>query len=166
MFFFSPSWLQQKQFLPHSLDSVGFVFINILSTLMPPRSTIENTISGFSLEIYNSYINNMSLPRARVWIGIRARAIASVKGNFWHSYVNDIACRCCAQCSDETQEHLQLCGGTSFERRGLDVSDKRGLLDFWRRMKMKLAAVTWGTINLDFSVVQCTHYISCWLWRW
>ena len=44
--------------------------------------------------------------------------------------------------SDETQEHLQLCGGTSFERRGLDLSDKRGLLDFWRRMKMKLAAVT------------------------
>ena len=34
--------------------------------------------------------------------------------------------------SDETQEHLQLCGGTSFERRGLDLSDKRGLLDFWR----------------------------------
>ena len=26
--------------------------------------------------------------------------------------------------------------------RGLDLSDKRGLLDFWRRMKMKLAAVT------------------------
>ena len=72
----------------------------------------------------------------------------------------------CAQGSDETQEHLQLCGGTSFERRGLDVSDKRGLLDFWRRMKMKLDAVTWGTINLDFSVVQCTHYISCWLYRW
>ena len=37
---------------------------------------------------------------------------------------------------------LILCGGTGFERRGLDLSDKRGLLDFWRRMKMKLAAVT------------------------
>ena len=32
----------------------------------------------------------------------------------------------CAQGSDETQEHLQLCGGTKFERRGLDLSDKRG----------------------------------------
>jgi len=90
----------------------------------------------------NSYINNMSLPRARVWIRFRARAIAGVKGNFRHSYVNDMACRFCAQGSDETQEHLQLCGGTRFERRGLDLSDKRGLLDFWRRMKMKLAAVT------------------------
>ena len=49
--------------------------------------------------------------------------------------------RFCAQGSDKTREHLQLCGGTRFEQRGLDLSDKRGLLDFWRRMKMKLAAV-------------------------
>ena len=32
--------------------------------------------------------------------------------------------------------------GTRFERRGLDLSDRRGLLDFWRRMKIKMAAVT------------------------
>ena len=44
--------------------------------------------------------------------------------------------------SDETQEHLQLCEETKFERRGLDLSDWRGLLDFWRRMKIKMAAVT------------------------
>ena len=54
----------------------------------------------------------MSLPKARVWIRFRARAIAGVKGNFRHSYVNDMACRFCAQGFDETQEHLQLCGGT------------------------------------------------------
>ena len=29
-----------------------------------------------------------------------------------------------------------------FERRGLDLSDWRGLLDFWRRIKIKMAAVT------------------------
>jgi len=51
-------------------------------------------------------------------------------------------CRLCSQDSDETQEHLQLCEGTKFERRGLDLSDWRGLLDFWRRMKIKMAAVT------------------------
>ena len=34
-----------------------------------------------------------------------------------------------------------ICGGTRFER--------RVLLDFWRRKKMKLAAVTRGTINHD-----------------
>ena len=64
----------------------------------------------------NSYINKMSLHRVRVWIRYRARAIAGVKGNFRQ--------------------------GTRVERRGLDLSDWRGLLDFWRRMKIKLAAVT------------------------
>ena len=48
----------------------------------------------------------------------------------------------CSRDSDETQEHLQLCEETKFERRGLDLSDWRGLLDFWRRMKIKMAAVT------------------------
>ena len=38
--------------------------------------------------------------------------------------------RLCSQGSDETQEHLQLCEGTKFERRGLDLSDWIGLLDF------------------------------------
>ena len=68
----------------------------------------------------NSYINRMSLSRVRVWIRYRARAIAGVKGNFRHSHVNDMGCRLCSQDSDETQEHLQLCEGTKFERRGLD----------------------------------------------
>ena len=35
--------------------------------------------------------------------------------------------------------------------RGLDLSDWRGLMDFLRRMKIKLAAVTWGTINLELN---------------
>ena len=90
----------------------------------------------------NSYINKMSLPKVRVWIRYRARATAGVKGNFRHSHVNNMRCRLCSQDSDETQEHLQLCEGTRFERRGLDLSDWRGLLDFWRRMKFKMAAVT------------------------
>ena len=90
----------------------------------------------------NSYINKMPLPKVRVWIRYRARAIAGVKGNFRHSHVNDMSCRLCSQDSDETQEHLLLCEGTRFERRGLDLSDWRGLLDFWRRMKFKMAAVT------------------------
>ena len=34
-----------------------------------------------------------------------------------------IKCRLCSEKSDETQEHLQLCEGTRFERRGLDLSD-------------------------------------------
>ena len=38
--------------------------------------------------------------------------------------------------------NANLSEGTKFERRGLDLSDWRGLLDFWRRMKIKMAAVT------------------------
>ena len=36
------------------------------------------------------------------------------------------ACRLCSEGSEETQEHLQLCRGTLFERRGLDMSKRSG----------------------------------------
>ena len=88
----------------------------------------------------NSYINKMSLPKVRVWIRYRARATAGVKGNFRHSHVNNMQCRLCSEGSDETQEHLQLCSGTLFERRGLDMSGRRGLVEFWRRITVKMAA--------------------------
>ena len=39
-----------------------------------------------------------------------------------------------------TQTHLQEdCRGTGFERRGLDMSDWRGVLGFWRRMTSTLS---------------------------
>ena len=50
--------------------------------------------------------------------------------------------------------HLQLCDGTKFERRGLDLSDWIGLLDFWMSMKIKMAAETWGPTDFKFSVVH------------
>ena len=90
----------------------------------------------------NSYINSMSLSKVRVWIRYRARAIAGIKGNFRKSHVNNMGCRLCSDMSDETQEHLELCDGTAFERRGLDLSDWRGKLEFWRRMTKKMATVT------------------------
>ena len=57
-------------------------------------------------------------------------------------HVNNMGCRFCSSGSDETQDHLELCAGTRHERRGLDMGEESGLLDFWRRMKFKLAAVT------------------------
>ena len=36
------------------------------------------------------------------------------------------------------QEHLETCEGTGYERRGLDMSSWRGILDFWRRMTSRL----------------------------
>ena len=76
---------------------------------------------------------------AGVWIRYRARAIAGIKGNFRNSHVNNMGCRRCSDMSYETQEHLELCDGTSVESRGLDLSDWRGKLEFWRRMTKKMA---------------------------
>ena len=73
----------------------------------------------------NSYINTISLSRVRVWLRFRAL------GNFKHSHTNNMGCRLCLRDHEETQEHLQQCEGTVFERRGIDLSNWRGVLDFW-----------------------------------
>ena len=55
------------------------------------KSTYILTYSDYTLSDDpedNSYINKMPLPKVRVWIRYRARAIAGVKGNFRHSHVN------------------------------------------------------------------------------
>ena len=50
---------------------------------------------------------------------------------FAHSTLRDV---------EMTQTHLQEdCRGTGFERRGLDMSDGRGVLGFWRRMTSRLS---------------------------
>ena len=112
----------------------------------------------------NSYINTMSLSKVRVWLRFRARATAGVKGNFRHSHTNNMGCRLCLRNHEETQEHLEHCEGTVYERRGLDLLQRRGLLDFWRRMAKrmeKIAAVTARDVNLKSGVVPSTHDISC-----
>ena len=96
----------------------------------------------------NSYINTLSLPLTRIWFRYRARAIAKVKSNFKKSY-NDLSCDFCSGNEEMSQSHVEICGGTWFERRGLDMSTRKGLLDFWRRMTSRLArlpaaAVTHG----------------------
>ena len=109
-------------------------------TEMQKKEKVSDRLSDDPEE--NSYINSMSLSKVRVWIRYRARAIAGIKGNFRKSHVNNMGCRFCSDMSDETQEHLELCDGTLFERRGLDLSDWRGKLEFWRRMTKKMATVT------------------------
>ena len=42
----------------------------------------------------------------------------------------------------ESQEHLESCDGTKFERRGKMVSEVMGRVIFWRRMTQKTATVT------------------------
>ena len=63
-----------------------------------------------------------------------------------------------------TSEHLLLCKGTKIVKRGLNLSDLKRLLNFWRRMTIKMAVVTWEPINLKLCVVRSTHYISCQLY--
>ena len=93
----------------------------------------------------NSYINTMSLSRVRVWLRFRARAIAGVKGNFKHSLTNNMGCRLCLRDHEETQEDLQQCEGTVFERRGID---------FWRRMTKRMEEFTAvPEMTLTWSVV-------------
>ena len=106
---------------------------------MEASSKVRDRLSENSNE--NSYINQIPIPLSRVWIRYRARAIAGVKGNFRHSW-EDLSCRHCNLGVDETQEHLETCGGTEFERRGLEMEKWRDRLLFWRKMTVKIAAVT------------------------
>ena len=89
----------------------------------------------------NAYLKYMSLPNSRIWMRYRARSIAGVKVNNKRSFT-DLGCRFCRDNTQESQEHLEECSGSVFERRGLDLSDWRGLVTFWKRMTAKIAAVT------------------------
>ena len=42
----------------------------------------------------------------------------------------------------ETQEHLEMCEGTKFERRGVRISEVMGRVIFWRRMMKKMTQKT------------------------
>ena len=67
----------------------------------------------------NNYFKELTLPLGRIWFRFRARMIKGVKINFKSSHKNNLNCRLCTANVHETQEHLQMCEGTEFERRGL-----------------------------------------------
>ena len=87
----------------------------------------------------------------------------------WHTMTyNDLSCDFCSGNEEMSQSHVEICGGTWFERRGLDMSTRKGLLDFWRRMTSRLArlpaaAVTHGGSSTGdptwYKIVICS--ISC-----
>ena len=86
-------------------------------------------------------MNRIPIPFLRVWLRYCARAIAGVKGNFKKS-LTDMSCCYCDLGATEDQEHLEVCGGTKFKRRGLELENWRHELLFWRRMTAKIAAAT------------------------
>ena len=85
----------------------------------------------------NSYLAEMSLPKCRIWMRHRARMIKGVKYNIKRSY-KDLSCRFCVDGGEETQEHLEVCVGCEYERRGLRMIVKSDILWFWRRMEVKI----------------------------
>ena len=92
-----------------------------------------------------SYLEYMTLQDSRIWIRIRARSIKGVKYNNKSSFKDSLNCRFCSEDIHETQEHLQECSGTWYERRNLSLEDSnnwKAVLQFWRRMTAKIAAVT------------------------
>ena len=73
----------------------------------------------------------------------RSRCIAMVKMNQkGKKSFEGLTCRFCENDLPETQEHLEICDGTKFERRGVRVSEVMGRVIFWRRMTQKMTQKT------------------------
>ena len=70
--------------------------------------------------------------------------IVGVKANTKSTH-SDLSCRYCNGESTENQEHLEVCDGFRFERRGLNMDSIGGKLTFWRRCGGKLTAVAGGS---------------------
>ena len=85
----------------------------------------------------NSYLSVMPLHLSRVWIRYRAKMCKGVKYNNKRLY-KDLQCKFCTSGEEETQEHLEVCDGTEFERRGLKMSVRSDLVKFWSRMEKKM----------------------------
>ena len=108
----------------------------------------------------NTYLKYMSLPNSRIWMRQRARSIKGVKVINKRSFTY-LSCRYCDTGSQETEEHIETCGGCKFERRGLDLSGWVGLVMFWRRMIAKLAAtVALGHVGLTPLSDSCIPAVS------
>ena len=63
----------------------------------------------------------------------------------------NLTCRFCANNLPETQEHLDICEGTKFERRGVRISEVMRRSFIWRRMKkmtQRTATVTSPKLHL------------------
>ena len=107
----------------------------------------------------NNYISKLTLPLCRIWFRFRARQIKGVKINFKSSH-NNLNCRLCTANVHETQEHLQMCEGTVFERRGLErleVGYWMDVLSFWRRMTVKLVKMKMDKVKKATVVQDRAH---------
>ena len=89
------------------------------------------------------YLQRLSLSNCRIYFRYRSRCIAMVKMNQKGKKSSEgLTCRFCENNLPETQEHLEICDGTKFERRGVRVSEVMGRVIFWRRMTQKMTQKT------------------------
>ena len=89
------------------------------------------------------YLQRLSLSNCRVYFRYRSRCIALVKMNQKGNKPSEsLTCRFCTNNLPETQEHLEMCEGTKFERRGVRISEVMGRVIFWRRMMKKMTQKT------------------------
>ena len=89
------------------------------------------------------YLQRLSLSNCRMYFRYRSRCIAMVKMNQKGKKTPEsLTCRFCKNDLPETQEHLEICDGTKFERRGVRVSEVMGKVIFWRRMTQKMTQKT------------------------
>ena len=66
---------------------------------------------------HRKYLTYMTLQNSRMWMRVRARSIKGVKVNNRRSFTN-LLCRFFDNDAEETQEHLEVCTGCEYERRG------------------------------------------------
>ena len=96
--------------------------------------------------VETQYLQRLSLSNCRVYFRYRARRIAMVKMSEKGKKPSEsLTCRFCAQ------EHLEICEGTKFERRGVRVSEVMGRLIFRRSRMQKMTQKTfwpnfWSTL--------------------
>lgn len=90
-----------------------------------------------------THVTQVPFPICRIYFKHRARSIAGVKINNKGSFQTNLNCRFCDLETEETQEHLEECGGQgAYERRRLNLSEWFGLVCFWRRMMKKISTTT------------------------
>ena len=97
-----------------------------------------------------SYLLYMPLPICRIWMRYRAMSIAGMKANTKSTYRRTgrtLDFRFCDSHSEESQEHLEICEGTEYERRGLNLTGWFRLLNFWRRMCRRLTTNTTAAVT-------------------
>ena len=70
----------------------------------------------------NAYLSKCLCQTAEYGYGYRARSIAGVKVNNKRSFT-DLSCRFCRDNIQESEEHLEECSGSVFERNLVNLAD-------------------------------------------